>query len=341
MRAMILCAGLGTRLRPLTNRWPKPAMPLLGQPLLRYNLAVLYRAGVRAVGINTHHLPEVMRACAESECARLGISFTSVHEPVIQGTGGGIRGLRRFLEDDHFVVFNGDILFALDLEPVIRGHRESGAGSTMVLLPMPEGEKFAAVELDAQQRVRRIAKHGPGGERLTPWHFSGVHVMSPAVFDFMSPDGEEDINRAVYIRMIEAGLSVRGAVPQSATYWSDLGTPARYLAAQSDLLFGQVPMAAFPNASPFEGMQKEGALSWRHPTASVNGAGIVGPAFIDRDAVLDPSVRIAAGAYVGAGVRVAGAARLGRCAVLEGTSVPEGEELADVVAWGTERIPAV
>lgn len=338
MRAMILCAGLGTRLRPLTHRWPKPAVPLLGQPLLRYNLAVLYAAGVRAVGINTHHLPEVMRACAEAECARFGISLTVVHEPVIQGTGGGIRGLRKFLEDDHFVVFNGDILFALELKPIIEAHKQSGAASTMVLLPMPANETYAAVEMDAAQHVRRIAKYGPGGERLSPWHFSGVHVMSPAVFDFMSAEGEEDINRQVYVRMMEEGLWIRGHVADA--YWSDLGTPSRYLAAQTDLLFGQVPRRAFPNAWPFDGLEREGKLSWRHPTAQLNGAGIVGPALVDAGASLRPSVRIASGVYVGPGVHIGDDARLGRSCVLEGTVVRPGEELVDVIAWGEHRIPA-
>src|SRR3954469_7317208 len=96
---MILCAGLGTRLRPLTERWPKPAIPLLGAPLFRYTLAVLKRAGVTAVGINTHHLPGVMRQVAQAECDRAGVGLTVVHEPEIQGTGGGIRGLRAFLAD--------------------------------------------------------------------------------------------------------------------------------------------------------------------------------------------------------------------------------------------------
>lgn len=328
MKAMILCAGLGTRLRPLTGRWPKPAIPLLGQPLLRYNLAVLYAAGVRAVGINTHHLPEAMRACAEEECARLGLPLTVVHEPVIQGTGGGIRGLRRFLEDDHFVVFNGDILFALELGPVIAAHRRSGAAATMVLLPMPTNQNFAAVEVDADWQVRRIAKHGPSGGKLSPWHFSGVHVMSPEVFDFFSAEGEEDINRQVYIRMIEAGRVVRGQLVQA--YWSDLGTPSRYLAAQTDLLFGQVPRQAFPGAWPFE-------FSRPVPVPVLE---TVGPVYVDSRATVHPSARIVAGAYVGPGAVVEEGAKLGRCSVFPDTRIRAGEELADVIAWGEHRIQA-
>jgi mannose-1-phosphate guanylyltransferase len=337
MRAMILCAGLGTRLRPLTSRWPKPAIPFLGQPLLRYNLAILKAAGVTAVGINTHHLADTMRAVALAECERAGLSLTVSHEPSIQGTAGGIRGLRRFLEDDHFIVLNGDILYAVELGKVVEAHRGSGAAASMLLLPMPADQKYAAVELDGQGRVRRIAGHGPGGDRLTPWHFTGVHVMSPAVFDFMSPDGEEDINRAVYPRLLEQGLIVQGRIAQA--FWSDLGTPQRYLAAQTDVLFGRVPTGAFPGASPFEGLQPQG-LSFRHPTAVVEGVAISGPALFDAGAKVEPGGRIGTSVYVGPSVSVPAQARVNRATLLEGTVIGPEEELVDVIAWGEHRIPA-
>jgi mannose-1-phosphate guanylyltransferase len=325
MRAMILCAGLGTRLRPLTLQWPKPALPLLGQPLLRYNLALLSAAGVREIGINTHHLPEAMRDCAEHECARLGLRLTVVHEPTIQGTGGGIRGLRRFLEQDDFIVLNGDILLGVALWPIIQAHRAGGAAATMVLLPMPENERYAAVEVDRDLRIRRIAGHGPGGPGLTPWHFSGVHVMSPAVFDFMAAEGPEDINRAVYVRMIEAGLVLRAHV--TAGYWSDVGTPARYLATQADLLGGRVHVEAFPGASPFEA-----------GGARTRGEGIVPPSLVDGAAEIGKGALVGPGAYVGCGARVGEGARLRRCAVLEETLVESGEELVDLIAWGPHRL---
>src|SRR5262249_2716593 len=94
-RAFVLAAGLGTRLRPLTDTWPKPAVPFLGAPLLRRTFAVLARAGVERVAVNTHHLPDVMERVAREEGARRGLSVSTVHEPVIQGTGGGLRGLQR------------------------------------------------------------------------------------------------------------------------------------------------------------------------------------------------------------------------------------------------------
>ncbi|OJT25952.1 nucleotidyltransferase [Archangium sp. Cb G35] len=338
MKAMVLCAGLGTRLRPFTERWPKPAMPFLGQPLFRYHLAVLRAAGVQAVGINTHHLPDVMASTARAECARVGLSLHVVHEPVIQGTGGGIRGLRDFLAGDDFIVFNGDILFPVDLRPVVAAHRASGAAATMVLLPMPENEKYAAVEMDAQQRVRRIARFGPGGEGLSPWHFTGVHIMSSRVFDFMTPEGPEDINRDVYVRMMEAGLTVRGEVVRS--YWSDLGTPSRYLSTVRDVLSGQVPLEGLGTDSPFVPAPRAQGNYWANPSARVGGAQVTGPAHLDAGCSLGEGVRVGAFVSVGAQARVGAGARLERCAILEGTEIAPGEELAEVMAWGAHRVPA-
>jgi len=335
---MVLCAGLGTRLRPLTLRWPKPAIPLLGAPLFRYHLAVLKAAGISEVGLNSFHLPETMEALAASECARAGVRLEISREVgEIQGTGGGIRGLRRFLrESDPFVVVNGDILFALDLPRAIAAHRASGAAATMVLLPMPEGERFAAVECAGDSGVRRIAGHGPGGGSLSSWHFSGVHVMSPAVLDCMSEGRPEDINREVYPRMLERGLRIHGAVVNA--YWSDLGTPSRYLAAQRDLLFGQVPLDLFGDASPFRGAARSGN-AWLREGARVEG-GVVGPAFFDRGCLVERGASVGSAVYVGTRATVAAGARLNRAVVLEDTHLGAGEELVEAIAWGTERIPA-
>lgn len=332
MKGMVLCAGLGTRLRPLTQRWPKPAMPLLGGSLVGYAFATLRSAGVTSFGINTHYLPEVMEATARASEPQLELSHEA---PEVQGTGGGIRGLKHFLRDGDFIVTAGDILFAVDLKPVIEAHRASGAASTMVLLPMPEGKKYNAVELDAERRVRRIAGKGPGGDKLSGWHFTGVHVMTPAVFDFMSPTGAEDINHDVYVRMIEKGLTVRGHLLEpKSVYWSDLGTPQSYAATHQHLLFGQVPTASFGERGPFSGHPRlEGDIaSWKHPTARLHDdVKFAGPCFFGEGCEVGAGARLGAAVSVGKHAKVGQGARLNRVAVLEGAVVPDGAQLADVI----------
>ncbi len=332
MKAMILCAGLGTRLRPITSVWPKPAIPLLGQPLFRYALSTLVRAGITEVGINTHHLPRVMRACAEAECARVGVSLTVVDEAGdIQGTGGGIRGLRSFLSSGDFVVMNGDVLFGIELAPVLEAHRASGAAATMVLLPMPENEKYNAVEVAGAQ-VRRIAGLGPGGDCLVPMHFTGVHVMTPAVFEFMSATGAEDINRDVYVRMLQAGLRVHGhSLHQKNVYWSDLGTPARYAATHQAVLFGQVPMGPFGAANPFADVVKAEGHYFAHPSAVLRDVRVSGPAWFGAGCELGERVRIGAAVSIGPGAKVGAGTRLNRVVVLDGAQVAAGEEIEDSI----------
>lgn len=333
MKAMILCAGLGTRLRPLTAHWPKPAMPFLGQPLIRYTLASLRQASVHSIGINTHHLPEEMTTIAQAECQRAGMDFHVNHEPQILGTGGGIRGLRPFLENDDFIVWNGDILFSVDLAPIVRFHRESNALATMVLLPMPEGEKYASVDIDTSGTVRRIAGQGQSMTPLSCWHFSGVHILSPRIFDYMQPDGEEDINRSVYPKAMASNERVMGYVVRDAlARWSDVGTPARYLATHQSALFGDWNFDSLGNASPFFSLKKRGpGMLWVEPTVELNGLQVAGPALISRDVRLGERVKLGAAVSIGPNASIGQGANLNRVAVLDGATVPDNALLEDCI----------
>lgn len=305
MRGMVLCAGLGTRLRPLTGIWPKPALPLVGAPLLRSHLLTLQAAGIREVGINTHHLAETMRRVAEAEAARLGMSLTVVHEDVLQGTGGGIRSLREFLaESDPFVVLNGDIAFEPALRTIIDSHRASGADGTMVLQPLPEGDTYGAVEADASGRVLRIAGVGPGGEGLSPWHFTGVHVMRPKVFDFMTDAVPEELFRDVYARLFAAGGRIQGVRVEGD--WADLGTPGRYLSMVIDVVQGSRRPPSGATLSDFD--RRPGA--WVHRSARVAS-----------------SARLEAGVLVDAGSEVGENARVTRSVLLPGARVEAGARL--------------
>jgi len=337
MRAVVLCAGLGTRLRPLTNSWPKPAIPLLGQPLLRYTLAMLRGVGVQWVGINTHHLPKVMQAVASSECRRAGIQIELSHEPIIQGTAGGIRGFRNWLSDAPFLVLNGDILFSFPLAPLLQAHRDLGALATMALMSMPSGESYAAVETDAAGRIWRIAEKGTSDARpLQPWHFTGIHVLSPDIFDFMSKAGPEDINRDVYLRVIDKGLPLRGHPVDG--YWSDLGTAARYLRTQDDLLSGRVSLASNTDASPFHQAREELPGCWLRGPANIEGAKITGPAFFDEAARLLSPADAGPNVYLGPLAAAGPHTKLEHATVLDQTVLQPRENLMRAIAWGDKRL---
>lgn len=330
---MVLCAGLGTRLRPLTDVWPKPAVPLLGAPLVAYSFSLLKAAGLSRVGINTHHLPHIMESAARSQAARLGLSLAVAPEDIIQGTGGGIRGIAQALgERGPFVVLNGDAFFSVELAPLIDEHLSSGADATMVLLPMPQGETFGAVEVDANATVRRISGHGPGGPRLTPWHFSGVHIVSASVIDAMPKTGPFDINRDTYVRLMEEGGQVRGRVLQDARgYWSDVGTPERYVRTHRDLLHSQVATDRFGDTSPFASTPRQSFNAWAHASARLSNVRVSGPAWFGEGAVIEENVTVGGATSVGVGARVGAGASLNRVAVLDGAVVEPGERWEDAI----------
>jgi mannose-1-phosphate guanylyltransferase len=230
---------------------------------------------------------------------------------VIQGTAGGLRGLQAALPgEDPVIAWNGDILFAPDLGAIVEGHRRSGAAATMVLLPMPAGRTYGTVEVDAGGAVRRISGVGLATPGLTPWHFSGVHVLSPAVFAAMAPSGPADINREVYPRLFASG-AVRGEVLDAA--WSDLGAPGTYLDAQADVLAGRVEDVLLGNA---------GGSSRRTP----------GP-FLGAGARVHPSAALGADTFVDAGVEVPAGARVERSALLVGATVAPGEQVRGEIRW--------
>jgi len=336
---MVLCAGLGTRLRPLTERLPKPAVPLCGLPLVTWPLALLAAAGVRRAVVNLHHLPREMERAARGAAGALGLSLEVSEEPVLAGTGGALRQARRLLEGaSEILLLNGDVLFDADLAAAREAQRRSGALATMLLAPMPPGGGYAAVEADAGLAVRRIAgRFGPGGPGLAPWHFTGYHVLSPALLDLV-PEApfDCDVNRHVYPPLMDG--RVRGHLDRG--YWNDLGNPAGYLRAHADLLEGRLSPGRFPGADPLAGL-RPGAVPgvWLGPGAAVEpGATLRPPAAVGAGSRVAAGATVGPRAFVGEGCSVAAGARVEEAVMWDGTALPAGEELVGAVAAGPLRV---
>jgi mannose-1-phosphate guanylyltransferase len=339
--AMLLCAGLGTRLRPLTDWLPKPAAPVCGLPLVHYALARMRACGIRRAVVNTHHLPQAMALAARAASERLGVQLAISHEPVIAGTGGALREAKRLLADaSAIVLWNGDILFDVDLGQVLEAHLSSAALATMVLMPMPAGARYAAVEVDAEGAVRRIAgRFGPGGEGLTPLHFTGVHLLSPAVLDAIAAAPFEcDINRHVYPPLMDG----RVRALRASGYWNDLGTAQRYLEANLDVLRGRVPLKRLRGADPFTDLEPfAGPGVWLGRGAHVeSGAALEAPVLVGPHTVIEAGATFGPDAIAGAGCRVAAGATVRESVLLDGTALEPGETVEGQIAGGGLRLRA-
>jgi len=229
MKAMILAAGFGTRLRPVTYTLPKPIVPLVGRPLIGWAVESLLAAGIRDFVVNLHHLPEpIQRYLVERYDGIAHFEFS--YEPEILGTGGGVRKVRNLLErDPEFFLVNGDTIQFPPYDALRAARNDRDALAALTLRHPPQGDRFTPVYFDDG----RITGFGSGtGEALM---FSGTHLISKRIFGYLPDKDFSGIVDEVYQPLIDSGRErIAGVVDDGL--WFDIGTPQRYRSASRTLL---------------------------------------------------------------------------------------------------------
>ena len=328
MKAMILAAGEGTRLRPLTLALPKPMVPLANTPLLTRTIRLLATHGVTEIAVNLHHLPEAIRA-ALGDGAELGVHLCYSDEPTLMGTAGGVKRMERFL-DETFLVLYGDNLYGADFGPLIEFHRERGALATLATFEAANPSACGLVMTDSDGRVTRFQEKLPPAEVFTNQANAGVYVLEPEVLDLVPRDTPWDFGRDVFPGLLSRRTGAIFARPLGG-YLQDTGTIESYKQANFDLIEGRV-----------NGLAAESAISASavvSAAARVGCRAILGPGTVVEDDVTVDSSIVWEGARVGAGASVRDSI-LGRGVVVGSGAVVDGAILADgvVVAPGT-RVP--
>jgi len=227
MKAMILAAGYGERLWPLTADRTKPALPVLGKPLVGYVAEYLAQFGITAVVVNLHHRPEsVKRALGDGR--QFGVRLEYVHEPVILGTSGALDNARSLLEDDTFTVINGKIITDIDLNAALKEHQRRDALATLVLLKNKRRERFSIVETH-DGLVTRFAgmPTADASNGADPLMFTGIQILAPRIFDYIPRGIFSHSTVDVYPQAIAKGERIVAHVAEGK--WYELSTLQRYL----------------------------------------------------------------------------------------------------------------
>jgi NDP-sugar pyrophosphorylase family protein len=233
MRAIVLSAGYGTRLWPLTEDRTKPAIPILGKPLVGYVAEYLAGYGIDEIVVNLHHRPESVRR-ALGDGSRFGVKLYYVEEPVILGTSGALDNTREFFEEGTFIVVNGKIITDIDLNAALATHRSMNAIATLVLLPNTRRERFSIVETEAG-RIRRFARMPVAGEAGdAPLMFTGIHILEPRILEYVPRGVFSDSVIDVYPQAIANGEVIAAHVASGK--WRELSTLKRYLDISVELL---------------------------------------------------------------------------------------------------------
>ena len=313
MKAMILAAGFGTRLWPLTVGRTKPAIPFLNRPLIAYTIEYLKRYGVEDLIINLHHEPDSVRASI-GDGSNYGVRINySVEEPEILGTSGALDRVRDQLDRETFIVINGKIITDLDLGAALATHRSRNAIATLVLLPNHKRERFSEVKITEDGRISEFAgfpkpdnpesqftepqsqsPNPPSAIRRPPFPlmFTGIHILDPGIFDYIPQAVFSDSVRDVYPKAMAGGKIVAAHIAHGS--WRELSTIERYLTISLEYL------------------RREG-----------------------RDVIMDSGCEIGRGATVERSVlwkrvRVERGARLSECVIGDDVIIPPGAEFRRV-----------
>lgn len=321
MKAVVLVGGEGTRLRPLTLSTPKPLLPIANVAFLERQLSWLASHGVTEVVLSLGYLPNKFEEHFGTDSfAGMRLRYAVEDRPL--GTAGGIR-FAAGDTDERIVVCNGDVLTDLDLAGFVRFHDEVGAEASIALTRVDDPSAFGVVPTRDDGSVIAFVEKPPPGSAPTDWINAGTYVLEPSVLNRIPERLQVSIEREVFPRMLEGGGRLYAL--RSDSYWIDIGTPDKYLAANRDVLSGAVGTSVMPDA------RETAPGLWCAAEVSVHENAIVDP-----PVALARGVRISAGARVaasslGAGVVLGARARVIRSVVHAGASLGSDIEVVDSV----------
>lgn len=306
MKAMILAAGFGTRLWPLTVGRTKPAIPFLNRPLIAFSVEYLRQYGIEELIVNLHHEPASVRDQI-GDGSQFGVRIDySIEEPEILGTSGALDNVREQLMDGTFIVMNGKIITDIDLGAALKTHRERGAIATLVLRPNAKCERFSEVVITGDGRIDKFAGFPNPQSAVpnpqSPLMFTGIHILEPEIFDFIPRNAVSDSVRDVYPAAMAAGKIVAAHVAEQSS-WYELSTIERY------------------HSISMEFLAREG-----------------------RDVIADAGSRIDPAASVTRSIlwkraRVEAGARLTDCIVGDDVTIPAGANFSRSVIFAAESAP--
>jgi len=316
-----MAAGLGTRLRPLTDFLPKPMVPIANRPVLHHLLNLLARHDIREVGINIHVFPELLKAYFGDGSA-LGMSIQWSEEAVLLGTAGGTKKLEDYWGREPILVTSGDGLHDVDVTALIGHHRRTGGLATLAVKPVDDPSAYGVVILDRDTRVRGFQEKPHRDEARSDLANCGVYVVEPELLDRIPADIQYDFGTDVWPALVAAGEPVYAYTTMA--YWNDVGGLDELRNSILDAVSGRVRIDV-PGTEVAPGVWAEAGCRI-DPSASVEG-----PVVLGRNVVIEAGAAIRGPAALGADSRVGKGAAIRSAALLPGSVVPdEGLAIAGI-----------
>jgi mannose-1-phosphate guanylyltransferase len=316
MRAMVLAAGLGTRLRPLTYEITKPMVPVLDRPVMEHIVELLERHGFDEVIANLHYFPETI-----SDYFGERLSYRVEEE--LLGTAGGVRACADFFGDDAFLVISGDALTDIDLGALAARHRESGGIATLAVKKVPDTREYGVVLHDREGRITGFQEKPEPDEALSDLGNCGIYVFSAEIFDYFPKRPFADWAQDIFPVLLENDVPFH--IHEVREYWNDVGSLSELRQGTFDALRGELRLQIEgEEVSP--GVTVAGGSSLREDME------VEGPVWIGRDVQIGAGVRLMGPVVLGDGAVVGERAQLRESIVFPGTEIARESILIGAIA---------
>jgi mannose-1-phosphate guanylyltransferase len=312
MKAMVMAAGLGTRLRPLTYEVPKPMVPVVNRPIMEHILRLLPRHGFSEVIANLHWFPDMIRN-RFGDGSELGIELTYSYEEELMGTAGGVRNVSSFFGHEPFLVMAADALTDIDLAALRAAHDANGGIATLAVKQVPNVSEFGVVITDADGRIQGFQEKPDPAEALSDLASCMIYILEPEIFDYFPDKHAVDFALEVFPALLENDVAF--CVHRIDSYWNDVGSLPEYIQGNLDALSGAVsvePAGTLLDPSGGDAAEEAG------------DPGVDGPVLVGERCDIDPRARLDGPLVIGDGAAVGAGALVKHSILLPGAQVPAG-----------------
>jgi mannose-1-phosphate guanylyltransferase len=313
---MVLAAGLGTRLRPLTNEITKPMVPVLDRPVMEHIVDLLDRHGFEQVIANLHYFPDSIRE-------HFGQRMEYRYEPELLGTAGGVRACADFFGEEPFLVISGDALTDIDLGALATRHRESGGIATLAVKQVPDTREFGVVLHDREGRITGFQEKPSPDEALSDLGNCGIYVFEPQIFDYFPERPFADWAKDVFPVLLEHDVPFH--IHEVREYWNDVGSLSELRKGTFDALRGELHLE-------IEGEELKSGVIVAGSSPLREDTEVEGPAWIGRDVQIGAGVRLMGPLVLGDGAIVGDRAQLRASIVFPGTEIAAESILIGAIA---------
>jgi mannose-1-phosphate guanylyltransferase len=323
MRAMVLAAGLGTRLRPLTYEINKPMVPVLDRPVMAHIVDLLDRHGFDETIANLHYFPDSIRAY-------FGERLAYRTEPELLGTAGGVRGCAEFFGDEAFLVISGDALTDIDLRAFAARHREAGGVATLAVKKVADTREYGVVLHDRAGRITGFQEKPEPEEALSDLGNCGIYIFEPRIFDYFPDRPFVDWAQDVFPALLANDVPFH--IHEVRDYWNDVGSLAELRQGTFDALRGELRLE-MDGEEVAPGVIVAGGGGAGNDGSPIPGdVEVEGPVWIGRDVQIGSGVRLTGPLVLGDGARVGAGSQLRESILFPGTEVAPGAILIGAIA---------